>query len=625
MGEARVERRLAAIMMADVAGYGRLLEANEEGTIESLRQHVREFIAPVISRYGKRTFKDMGESFLVEFSSALEAMQCAVDIQRGMLERNAAVPEDRQIRFRIGINLGDVMVDNGDVYGDDVNIAARLMGFVQPGKIACSSGIRHQVGNRLGLSFLDQGQKTLKNIVMPIQVFVVGLDTAPSAGETNKAVTGFPRGHLEKPSVAVLPFLNMSGDPEQEYFSDGITEDIIIDLSKVSDLFVLSRNAVFRHKASAQDLDQIATDLGVGYLVSGSVRKHGSKVRITAQLIDGASGGHLWAERYDRNLIDIFELQDEIAKAVVEQLKVRLLPSERQSIEQVSTSSVEAYTYYLKGRGHFHRGSKTHYLLAKQMFAKAIELDPSFARAYAGLADCDAFLYMDYSVDVMDQVLSNSEKALALEHELVEACASRGLALSSAQRYQEAESEFERALKLNPNHFELRFFYGRSCYDQGKLEQASFHWERAAEIKPEDYQSLILLSQVYISLGRPDDATRVSHRGIERAQQEFVRNMDNPRPAYFIATTLAKLGEIKQAEPWANTALAIAPDDYLTQYNIACFHSVCGNSDLAFDLLLKLLPISNVEMKRWILTDSDLDPLHGDPRWQAVIRQASSN
>jgi adenylate cyclase len=282
----------------------------------------------------------------------------------------------------------------------------------------------------------------------------------------------------------------MSNDPEQEYFSDGITEDIITDLSKVSGLFVLGRNTVFTYKGKAVNLERIAKELGVAYVVEGSVRKAGNRVRINAQLIEGSTGGHLWADRYDRDLTDIFAVQDEITKTIVDQLKVKLLPEEKKAIEQAPTDNVEAYTYYLKGREFFHRGSKSNLSLAKRMFAKAIELDPLYARAYAGAGDCDSFLYLHYSEDVsIDGILANCAKALDIDSGLAEARASRGLALSVSQRYQEAEKEFERAIASNPNLFEAHYFYARACFAQGKLEQAARYWERAAEIKPDDHQS----------------------------------------------------------------------------------------------------------------------------------------
>ena len=623
MREERVRRRLAAIMASEVVGASRLMEANEEATLKALQQHMQEVVEPAVARHDGRIFKSMADGFLAEFASAIEAAEAALDIQRGLAQRNADMPADRAIRFRIGINLGDVLVQGDDFYGDDVNLAARMLAFAPPGGIACSAGIRFQIGAKLEIAFEDLGEKSLRNIARPLHIFL--LDTgAPRLPEAGRSRHGAGQRPLpERTSLAVLPFLNMSGDPQQEYFSDGITEDLITDLSNVSELFVLSRNAVFKHKGRPANMEQIAGDLGVGYLLHGSVRKAGSKVRVSAQLTEGASGGQVWADRYDRDLTDIFALQDEITKSIVDQLKVRLLPREKKAIEQAPTRNVEAYTYFLRGRDYFHRGSKTYYLLARRMFAKAIELDPGYARAYAGLADCDAFLYMDYSENTADSVLRNSDKALALEPTLTEAHASRGLALSIAHRYAESEAEFARALGTGPGLFEVHYFYGRSCYAQGMLEKTAQHWERAAEIKPEDYQTLILLNQVYASLGRDADAERCARKGVERAEREFARNPENPRPAYFMATALAKLKEEARAEQWAKTALAIAPDDYLTLYNIACYYSVGGRPDEAFDLLRRLLPISNSDMMDWILRDSDFDPLHEDPRWQEVRRAAA--
>jgi len=622
MNDQRVKRRLAVILAADVVGFSRLMEANDEGTLSALARHRETLIEPAVTRHDGRIFKSMGYGFLVEFTSATEAVRCAIAIQRGLAERNAGIPDDRHIRLRIGINLGDVIVRGEDLFGDDVNIASRLVTLAPPGGIACSAQIHDRIGSKLEIVFSDQGQKSLKNIAQPVRVFLVHVDAPAIDARAQRPPSGTAHYRPDKPSVAVLPFANMSGDPEQDYFSDGMTEDIITDLSKVSELFVLSRNTVFMHKGKAVELEKIANELGVAYLVDGSVRKAGSRVRITAQLIEGASSGHLWAERYDRNLTDIFDLQDEITKTIVDQLKVKLLPREQKAIEQAPTSSVEAYTFYLRGREFFHRGSRKNYELAKSMFDRAIALDPNYARAYAGLADCDSFLFMDYSEDTAAAVLTNSEKALALQDDLVEAHASRGMALSVARRYEEAEREFALAIALEPNQFEARFFFGRSCYAQGKLEQTAVHWERAAEIKPDDYQSLILLNQVYASLGQMENANRAGQRGVERAEREFARHPDNARPAYFIATTLAKMGEIERAKEWAKTALAIAPDDYLTQYNIVCFYSVSGDFDSAFAMLMRLLPLSNADMMDWIMSDSDLDPLHADPRWQVVLRAA---
>ncbi len=623
MGEEQVERRLAAILAADVVGYSRLMEANEERTMGALRQHRREFFDPTMAKHGGRIFKVMGDGFLVEFGSVLNAARCAVEIQRGMPERNVGVPEDRHIKFRIGINVGDLIVDGDDFYGDGVNMAARLEGLASPGGIACSAVVRNQVGNKLEMEFLDQGEKTVKNIAQPVHVYFINLAEAIQASAAQAGASAQPAVRSDKPSVAVLPFANMSNDPEQEFFSDGMTEDIITDLSNVSGLFVLGRNTVFAYKGKSVNLMQIAKELGVSYLLEGSVRKAGQKVRINAQLIEGATGGHVWAARYDRDLSDIFAVQDEITHTIVEQLKVKLLPEEKKAIEQAPTENVEAYTYYLKGREFFHRGSKSNLALAKQMFAKAIDLDPLYARAYAGAADCDSFLFLHYSEGVsIDGILANCTKALDIDSGLAEAHASRGLALSVSGRYQESEREYERAIAGNSSLFEAHYFFARTCFAQGKMEQAARYYERAAEIKPDDFQSVLLLRMVYHSLGRLEDETTAARRGAERAQRELERNPDNSRAAYLLSGSLAALGEFAQSKEWAARALAIDPNDILTKYNIACTYCLLGERDRALDLLEALLPRSNHETKAWILQDTDFDPLHDHPRWQKVLELA---
>jgi adenylate cyclase len=424
----------------------------------------------------------------------------------------------------------------------------------------------------------------------------------------------------ERPSVVVLPFNNMSGDPEQEYFSDGITEDIITDLSKISGLFVIARNTAFTYKGRAVKVQDVSQELGVTFVLEGSVRKAGSRVRVTGQLINGKDGGHVWADRYDRDLTDIFAIQDEITHAIVEQLKVKLLPQEKKSIAQAPTDNIEAYTYYLRGRQFLHRHSKSYYQLARRMFSKAVELDPLYARAYAGIADCDSFLFLHYHVDVaIDSILATSAQALALDAGLAEAHASRGLALSLAQKYDEAMAEFERAMALDGNLFEAHYFCARACFAQHMLERAAQLFERAADLKPDDYQSLILLIQIYRSLGRDRDIEGVARRGVERAERELTQHPENPRPAYMGANALLALGEEDRAKEWLSRAMAIDPDDILTQYNVACVLARLGDLDPAFDLLERLLPHANHETKSWIRYDSDFDGLRSHPRYAKVL------
>jgi len=609
-----MERRLTAILAADVVGYSRLMSSNEAGTIAALRSLRKELADPAITAHKGRIFKLTGDGMLVEFPSVVSAVACAVDIQSAMRTRNASTSEAR-IEFRIGVNLGDIIVEEGDIFGDGVNVAARLESIAPVGGIAVSQSVRDHVGKRLDLAFEDMGERRLKNIDAPVRVYSITLDQPPKDGTSSARQQG------ERPSVAVLPFINMSGDPEQEYFSDGITEDIITDLSKVSGLFVVARNTVFTYKGKTVEVQQVAKHLGVNFILEGSVRKAGTRVRVTGQLIHGKDGGHVWADRYDRDLTDIFAIQDEITHAIVEQLKVKLLPQEKKSIGQTPTDNVEAYTYYLRGRQFMQRHSKSNYQLARRMFAKAVELDPLYARAYAGIADCDSFLFLHYHLEAgIDSILATSAKALALDDRLAEAHASRGLALSLGQRHEEAIAEFEEAIALDPNSFEAHYFYARACVTQGKLERAATLFERAAENKPDDYQALCLLIQIYRSLGRDRDSKSTARKAIERAESELTLHPENPRAAYLGANALATLGEKDRAREWAARALAIDPDDVLIQYNVACVYSLLGDLEQAFDLLEGLLPNAGYELKRgWIKHDSDLDPLRSHPRFQKTL------
>src|SRR5438477_2725098 len=611
-----MERRLSAILAADVVGYSRLMGDNEAATLAALQKLRSDVIDPKIAEHQGRIVKLTGDGMLIEFPSVVNAVACAADVQRGMRARNSGVPQERRIEFRMGVNVGDVIFQDGDIFGDGVNVAARLESIAPVAGIAVSQSVRDHVGNRLDLTFEDMGERRLKNIDRPIRVYSISLD-APSSAQTSDLR---PAGLEERPAIAVLPFLNMSGDPEQEYFSDGITEDIITDLSKVSGLFVVARNTAFTYKGKPVKVQEVAKDLGVNFVLEGSVRKAASRVRVTGQLIHGKDGGHVWAERFDRDLTDIFAIQDEITHAIVEQLKVKLLPQEKKVIGQTPTANIEAYTYYLRGRDFFHRHSKRYHELARRMFAKAVELDPFYARAYAGIANCDSFLFLYYQEDVeLESILETSAKALALDDKLAEAHASRGVALSASQRYDEAMTEFERAITLDPNSFETHYLYARASFAQGNIERATALFERAAEIKPDDYQSVCLLIQCYRSLGRDQDGKEAARKGITLAEHELTLHPEDPRPAHLGIAALIELGETERAREWIARALAIDPDDVRTQYNVACGYTGLGDIETAFDLLERLLPRVGPEIHQWIKHDSDFDALRNHPRYQKIL------
>ncbi len=605
-----MQRRLAAILAADVVGFSRLMGKDETGTLAQLKKLRAELIDKKIAEHHGRIFKLTGDGILAEFPSVVNAVTCAAEWQRAM----KSSPDER-IRFRIGINLGDVIVDADDIYGDGVNVASRLEGIAQAGGIAISHAVREQIGNRLDLSFEDSGEQQLKNIERPIRVYAVVLDH-PEKDERKTTM------REARPSIAVLPFTNMSGDPEQEYFSDGITEDIITDLSKVSGLFVVARHTAFTYKGKSVKVQQLGKELGVGFLLEGSVRKAGARIRVTAQLINARDGGHIWAERFDRDLTDIFAIQDEITRAIVEQLKIKLLPRENAAIGLAPTSNVEAYNYYLRGREYLYRHSRRYYELARRMFSKALELDPNYGRAYAGIAICDGFLFITYQVDLsIEEILATSARALALENDLAIAHTARGVALFINHQLEEANREFEKGIALDPNSFEAHFLYARPAFMQGNITRAVELLERAAAISPDSYKPWGLIIHMYRSLGREADCKNAARKTLQLAEQEILVNPEDPRPVVAGALALLELGEIERAKEWARRGQALESEDDVARYNLACVYTHLGEIDLAFDLLRRVVSHGRPMWKDWIEKDSDLDGLRQDPRFQQLLAQ----
>ena len=386
MAEERAQRRLAAILAADVVGYSRLMGVSEAGTLAALKTHRRELVDGTIAEHQGRIVKLTGDGMLVEFPSVVNAVACAVEIQRKMIERNADVPQDQRIEFRIGVNLGDIIFEDNDIFGDGVNVAARIESIAKPGGVCISSSVRDNVGNRLDLAFEDMGEQTLKNIDRPVRVYNVSLGavflspaTAPQAAAK------------DKPSIAVLPFTNMSGDPEQEYFSDGMVEEIITELSRFRSLFVIARNSSFTYKGRAVDVKQVGRELGVRYVLEGSVRKAGTRVRITGQLIDTATGGHLWADKFDGSLEDVFSLQEQVTASVVGAIAPKLEQAEIERAKRKPTESLDAYDYYLRALAFANQMTKGANDEALRLFNCAITRDPAFALASARMSYCYAY------------------------------------------------------------------------------------------------------------------------------------------------------------------------------------------------------------------------------------------
>ncbi len=430
---------------------------------------------------------------------------------------------------------------------------------------------------------------------------------------------GTPSGAGAAKSIAVLPFVHMSADPENEYFTDGIAEEIINALTKIQALRVVSRTSAFAFKGKNLDIRKVGEQLRVGTVLEGSVRKSGKRLRVMAQLVNVADGYHLWSQRFDSQLDDVFAIQDEIAENIVKALRVVLSDEEKRAIEKAPTENVEAYEYYLRGRQFLHQFRRTSIQFARRMFERAIEVDPNYALAYCGVADCCAFVYMywDGSKANLEGADAASRKALELDSELAEAHASRGLALSLSRQYDEAQREFETAIRLNPKQYEAHYFYARACIQEGRLEKAVQHYEEASRVRPEDYQALLLMQGPLHGLGRHEEAQAALRRGLEVAEKHTKFNPDDARALYLGASALIQLDQREKALEWAKRAYAIDPSDPAVLYNVACVYAFGGLIDEALDCLDQAIE-NGFAHREWIDNDTDLDPLRSHQRFQAL-------
>jgi TolB-like protein/Tfp pilus assembly protein PilF len=483
MAGARVERRLAAILAGDVAGYSRMMGADEEGTLLRLNTHRREFLEPKIAEHRGRIVKRTGDGVLIEFASAVDATRCAVEIQRGMVERNASVPEDKRIELRIGIHIGDVIIEDGDIFGDGVNIAARLESSAEPGGICISDDAYRQVYGKLDANFQDAGEHELKNIERPVRLYRIHLE--------NKAIRSRPALALpDRPSIAVLPFQNMSGDPEQDYFADGVVEEIITALSRFRQLFVIARNSSFTYKGRAMDVKQIGRELGVRYVLEGSVRRAANRVRITAQLIDAKTDGHLWATRFDGTPEDIFDLQDQVTTSVVGSIIPKLEQVEFNRTKFKPTENLDAYDYYLRAMMHFNQWTNESIDEALKLFSKAIELDSEFASAHGFAAWCytrrKQFRWMKDRHEMVE-LERLARRAITLANDDAVALHTGGWALVHVDgSFEEGAAAIDQALRLNPNMTNAWHLSGWTKIYNGEPDKAIEHFARAMRLNPLD-------------------------------------------------------------------------------------------------------------------------------------------
>jgi len=555
MAEERVQRRLAAIVSADVVGYSRMMGEDEAGTLARLKVLRAEFLHPKVAEYGGRIVKTTGDGTLIEFGSAVDAVLLALDVQRGMAERNADLPEGRQIRLRLGINVGDIIIDGDDIHGDGVNIAARLEALAEPGGICISATVHDYVRGRLDVAFDDLGSQQVKNIADPLRVFAIRVDGI-AAGPVDRTD---PARAPQRPAIAVLPFNNLSGDPEQEVFADGLTEDLITALSYWRSFSVIARNSTFAYKGKSPDIREVAAHLGVRYVLEGSVRRAGDRIRITAQLIDGESGNHVWAERYDRNLTDFFDLQDEITQRIAAKVEPAFASAEQRRVRKRPAAGLASWEWYQRGVSAMYELTGDDNSRARECFKQAIEIDPTDSAPYSAMAFCHFRRIVDAYSDEREEELANvmryARQAVALDDSDAFAHFVLGAGHAYLGQHDRAIAEGHRAVELNPNHAAARMGLGVRLSYNGEPQEGLRHLELAVRLNPDGPHIELRL----FNLAEAHLNNRDYEKAVEWAQKSIGRRDDFPLPYLVLASALGHLGRIAEAETALTTALRLRP------------------------------------------------------------------
>lgn len=539
-------------MAADIAGFSRLVGIDEEGTLAAQRRHRTELIEPLLAKHHGRIANTAGDSFLLEFPSTVEAVRCSMAVQEGMAGRNNAVPPDRRIEYRIGINVGDVVADGDDLLGDGVNIAARLENICAPGGIILSDDAYRQVRDRLEVDWVDGGEYAMKNVARPVRIWRWG-----AIAEVSDITSGEPSPALpDRPSIAVLPFDNMSGDTEQEYFSDGMAEDLITDLSKISNLYVAARNSSFSYKGQMRDVREVAEELGVSFILEGSVRKMGQRLRINAQLISAADGGHLWAERYDGAMDEIFEFQDRIRGEIIAALKLRLSAFDSERSRRRRTNSVEAYDLFLKGRASYFQYTPESHVAAMEFLEQAIRIDPQFAEAHGNLSysilTSRLFMWFERG-DELERSIALAETGASLDPKSAIVWTRLAWAHGWAGNFDKAVEFYEEALALEPDNAEVHAYYGETLNFTEQAEKSVELLHRALEIEKLSPPSWdFMLGHAHYELGQNDQAVPRILRCIDRAPMF-------PAARLYLACTYVELGRLDEAAEQIQTLRDFEP------------------------------------------------------------------
>ena len=621
MPKTSLPHHLVALWFADIAGYSARAAEDERGALE-LIEILQALSRSIVQRYEGRVVKFFGDALLAEFPSTEMAVRAAATLSQQYTEQSAKT--GRAHELRIGVHVGDVAVDaDGDLYGDGVNAAARIEAAVDPGQVVVSEDVWRQIRGREGFRFEPLGDRNLKG-VGSIDLYVVTLEESPTAPSVSKAGKKAERPERRKEkirSIAVLPFADLSAERDQEHFSDGVAEEILNALSKVDGLHVPARTSCFAFRGVSLDAREIGKRLGVETLLDGSIRKAGKRVRISVQLVDASNGYQLWSERFDREIEDIFEIQDEIARSVLESLGLVLSEREECRFLKPSTTNIEAYELYLRGRKHFHKWTRQNVEFARQMFERAVKIDPAFAAAWAGLANTyvDLFRWGRKPRD-LKKAQRASEHALKLNPNLAEAHASVGQALAIQRRYAEAAIAFDRAIEEDPTFFDAYYLYGRVSFESGDIEKAARLFEKARAVRPDDYQSPTLMAQALTEMGRQDEARRANELAVESIEKHLELNPDEARAYSLGASILIRLGETERSKQWTEQAITLVPNDPLILYNAACNWALLGEDDRALDGLERALE-AGVAVGDWIQHDPDFESLRSHPRFQTIVKR----
>jgi adenylate cyclase len=635
------ERRLAAIMFTDIVGYTAITQRDEARAMAILERH-NSLLRPIFQKHRGREVKTIGDAFLIEFGSALQALQCAIEVQETLSNYDKSATEEDKLKLRIGIHLGDVISRDNDVFGDAVNIASRIQPLAEPGGICVSDQVQGQVRNKTPYELLKIEQVKLKNVTFPVDVYQVVLPWEP------RPTAGVPQTRR----LAILPLVSLAQDPQDDYLADGMTEELIIGLSSVKDLRVIARTSVMRYKGTTKGISEIASELNVGCVVEGSIRKAGNMIRVHVVMIDAKSEEHLFARTFDRDLQDIFAVQSEIAKLVSKAVKAKIRDIEKARIEKRPTENIDAYNLYLKGRFVLHKRSKEAMEEATKLFQQAIVLDDRYAKAYAGLADSYLLLgshgYLD-GKEAFGKAKEFVSKALDLDEGLAEAHVSLGFLLESFYYdYVAARKEFERAVFLSPSYAQARHWYALDLAIFGEIREAASQLEKALEIDPLSPQIATMLGTFYVMLGRkdealfqwnkalmssPDNIPVYLNRGVfyaeegmkEEAMADLRKAMDLTSGAAVVKCILAfsqaALGEREAATQLLQEVESISQKEYVSPWYIGLVHVALGNRDEFFSWAGKAVDDRSVELAALVTPDKVLNSVRDDPRYGELLKR----